>query len=155
MNDDGWKTRRRYVVLVVLVLATTACSDNDGSSGASRPTLTMPARTLEAAEAVTAFAGEWTGDWRHTSGGEEAGTLRIELQRVSRVLRGTIELSGSQCLAGSEVTAVVNGETIQFEAAADTDRVLFTGDLSGNTIDGTFGMSCGQAEGVWQARRNG
>lgn len=147
-------TRVPGVLLATLALVVTGCSSGSDSTTPPRAAVSAQERAREAGATLAGLAGRWTGEWRHTSGGDEAGSLDIEWRQGGRVLRGSVTLPGMSCVEGADVTAVVSGAQVAFEAIKPPEaKVTFTGTIAGDTIDGTYEATCGDAKGVWQARK--
>ena len=148
-------TRVVLVLLATLALVLTGCSDGGETADSRRAVAASEERARATGAMLADLAGRWTGEWRQTSGGGEAGTLGTEWQQVARVLRGSLTVSGMSCLDGANIiTAVVTGTQIAFEAVKPPEaKVTFIGIIAGDTIDGTYEATCGDAKGVWQARK--
>lgn len=150
-----WPTAAgRAVAVLVLALGMTGCSDGADTADPPRSTVDPQERARVAGAALAELAGKWTGEWRETSDLERAGTLGIDWRQGGRVLRGSVTLPGMPCVDGADITAVVSGANIAFEAIKSPEaKVTFTGTFSGDSIDGSYEATCDEAKGVWQARK--
>jgi hypothetical protein len=153
-NRSDFKALRLLGFAVLLAVLLSACAGSgDKGTDSAKIGEASGERIRQAATTLDDLVGTWTGDWRTMAGGDEAGTVRIEWRRAGRVMRGFLQLSGASCLSRSEITAVVNGPQVDFEALAPPEKVTYTGTIAGDTIDGSYSMTCGDATGMWKVKK--
>ena len=72
------------------------------------------------------------------------------------LLKGTIQIHGTPCLDGGEVTGALTLDQINFGVVSGQVEVAYTGtvDQNGKSMSGTYETTCGDAKGTWEATRD-
>lgn len=100
-------------------------------------------------------AGSWNGTWA-SSQNPQSGTFHAEFAvDGAGALTGTVSVAGSHCISGGTATGTVSGNHVTFGNLAAEWSIGFVGDLSGDSMSGTWtGNGCNEPDaGTWQATR--
>jgi hypothetical protein len=143
--------RPTAVVISMWLLASAGCG-GQGTAAPSASSVIAPGAAWAGSSVLNDLEGTWSGDWRGTNG-TKAGGLRIEWQRVGRVVRGGLTLSGDDCLPGGTITGILDDGKVVFEALSVDARVTFSALKAGDSLDGTFTTTCSEATGAWSAKK--
>ena len=116
--------------------------------GSGNPVATSaPGATEPPAEAV-----RWSGTWTNTSPDSATGSLEIAWAQQGSTLEGILAMDGAACFTAGGMQGTIDGEAVAFDVVA-RDAVSFEGTIAGDSVSGTFSMSCDGSEGTWQATR--
>jgi hypothetical protein len=119
------------------------------SPGASGNPVATPApgATEPPPEAV-----RWSGTWTNTSPDNATGSLGLEWAQQGTTLEGVVAMVGATCFGGGAMQGTIDGDKVAFEVVA-RDSVSYEGTIVGDSVSGTFSMSCDGSEGTWEATR--
>ena len=119
------------------------------SAGASGgPVATpVPGATEPPAEAV-----HWSGTWTNTSPDNATGSLDIVWAQNGSALEGVLGMDGAACFTAGGMQGTIEGDKVEFEVVA-RDSVTYEGTIVGDSVSGTFTMSCDGSAGTWEATR--
>ena len=121
-------------------------TSSPGASG--EPVATSPPDATEPPpEAV-----RWSGTWTNTSPDNATGSLEIAWAQQGSTLEGVLAMDGAACFTAGGMQGTIDGEVVAFEVVA-RDSVSFEGTIAGDSVSGTFSMSCDGSEGTWEATR--
>lgn len=101
------------------------------------------------------LSGRWSGTWSNTTPDDSTGTFELDWKLDHSLLKGTIEIDGTPCLDGGNVTGALTFDQINFGAVSGQVEVAYTGtvDQNGKSMAGTYQTTCGDAHGTWEATR--
>lgn len=147
----GVVTGRRWAsALACTALLAVGCSSDAGPAQSSDDLAAAREAQAQAGEGLQALSGTWTGEWQSTSPVAGSGSIRLVWQQFGRAMRGTVTISGDQCLDGGAVLGRINGNEVDFDIESGEAEVLYAGQLSGNAMSGTYTTTCANSEGTWQ-----
>ena len=146
--------RRCLAMVASSALFLAGCSSGDGGPGAE-PTAAARAQEAQAqaGAALKALAGTWAGEWASAKDGASRGTLRFTWQQFGRTMKGTITITGGQCVDAGPILGRVNGSVIDFDIESTEAEVIYKAEVAGNTMTGTYTTSCTNGQGSWQATK--
>lgn len=83
--------------------------------------------------------GSWRGTWSSSSD-RGGGMVSATFTRSETAITGRVTIGGSPCLTSGNITGEVTGSSVTFGAVQGSDRVNFTGRITGGTLSGTYSV---------------
>ena len=117
------------------------------AASASPVATPAPGATETPAEAV-----RWSGTWTNTSPDSATGSLDIVWTQQGSTLEGVLGMDGAACFTAGGMQGTIEGDKVAFEVVA-RDSVSYEGTIVGDSVSGTFSMSCDGSAGTWEATR--
>lgn len=146
--------QRLAVVVTALALAGGGCSSGDEEPSAQSSAVARAQETqAQAGAALKALAGTWAGEWKSAPDGASEGTVRFTWQQFGRTMKGTVTITGGQCLDAGPILGRVNGSSIDFDIESTEAEVIYKAEVAGNTMTGTYTTSCANSQGTWRATK--
>jgi len=94
----------------------------------------------------------WSGTWTNTSPDTATGSIDIVWTQQGSTLEGVLGVDGAACFTTGGMQGTIDGDTVAFEVVA-RDSVSYEGSIVGDSLSGTFAMSCDGSQGTWEATR--
>jgi hypothetical protein len=122
-------------------------------TAASTPT-TNPASIPPSQQPSSGIAGDWNGTYTSTKFDGTQGTFTVTFTQDGNTISGDITVD-SPCVGHGTIDGTSSGDTITFGVVKGNENIAFNGQLSGDTLSGTYtsGKGCANDKGTWSATR--
>ena len=151
----------------VSVSATPSSAPSAAASGS--PVANSPAASTPPASAAPTAPGvatpapaatpssptvRWVGTWKNTTPDDASGTLEMTWVQTATDLDGTLTMTDHACFTEGTLQGTLVGNALAFRVVG-RDQVAFIGTIAGDTVSGSYTLSCDGSTGTWTAKRVG
>lgn len=141
---------KKIILLYSLFVFIVSCGGDFGSQISDSNYLTGLTGTTD-------ITGNWSGDWKSSSG-IKRGIISIDLTQSGISVNGTASISGFPCMTDGNISGSLSGRNITFDivSVSGTDIVSYSGKVTSPAINGSYAVinwACALDHGTFKLTR--